>query len=400
MVWPGFVTELQLDAAGNVKRYCLTYHAQDEQGFFTFRKDVDQNAFRYYRNDEPYATEDHAAVDPNPYGFVPAVWIRHTDTGSLTGAPAISGTLNKIDDLNNLASHTHDHVHKVIGAPAVLWASGGIRSLFETTKRNTQDAFAEETVRQADQESMFLLKGPADGRVDSLAPNLPLGDVILFIDKLLGEIEADHPELTYYQKLREMSQLTGPAAQKVVGDVTARVGEAAANYDQQNVKLFQMAVAIGGFRANSGDWGGNLTAKQQKFLPFNLDSYERGLLDFDIQPRPLLTQSDLEKATEKQMFWSAVKVAADAGVPIETALRDMGWTDEQIGQYATDHAAKIKQDQLMAVQDTIPPVNQQGQPNPAAKGQGQAQQNGGQSQSASIADQMAAAMKTIKGGKP
>lgn len=375
IVWPGFVSDLDVDSAGNVKAYSLTYQAQDDDGYFMFRKDVTPNDFRFYRNDQPFTNSDHRAVEPNPYGFVPAVWIKHSDTGSLIGSPAIAASLGKIDELNNLMSHTHDQVHKVIGAPAVLWSSGGVRSLFETQKRSTTEITSEETVRQADQEGLLLLKGPADGRVDSLAGNLPLADVVLMGDKLLAEIEADHPELTYWQQLREMSQVTGPAAARLVGDVAARVGEAAANYDQQNIKLFQMAVAIGGYRANSGAWR-NMSPKQQKFLPFNLDSYQRGDLDFEILPRPLLKSTNLEKSMELQAFWTAVKTAHDATVPVETALRSMGWADEQIDQYLDDKTKQIKRDQMLSLQDTVPPVDQQGNPT-----QGQSSQGGKPAQS-------------------
>jgi hypothetical protein len=39
---------------------------------------------------------------------------------------------------------------------------------------------------------------------------------------------------------------------------------------------------------NNGDWGRSLTRQQQAFQPFGLDSYNRGDLDFEIQPRPIV----------------------------------------------------------------------------------------------------------------
>ncbi len=335
IVWPGFVTDLMLDGAGNVKAYATQYLATDEEGTYIYRKEVDGDYFRYYRNNQPH-DYGAGAVAANPYGFVPAVWIKHSDTGSDTGSPAVAGSLGKIDELNNLASHVHDQIHKVIGAPIVLWSSGSVQNIWNTQKRGATSDFPEPA---QDQESLLMLKGSADGRVDSLAGNLSLADAAVHMDRLLGEIEQDHPELVFYKELRSMSQVTGPAASRLVGDVTSRVTEAAANYDRANIALFQMAVAIGGMRANSSAWG-NLNRQQQKFLPFNLSSYERGDLDFSIEPRPLLVPTKLETSQEKQAMWTGVGLGVKAGVPLEFVLQDEGFSDEELAKLAE---AKVKE---------------------------------------------------------
>ncbi len=325
VIWPGFVRDLVLDAAGNVKAYSLEYLAEDPLSgqLFTYRKDVDGQGFRYYHNEEP------AGSNPNPYGFVPAVWMKHTDTGSKQGSPAIAGSLGKIDEVNGLVSHVHDQIHKVIGAPVVLWSSGSLQNLFATASQK-RGATEEMSNPEGDREQVLMLKGPADGRVDSLAGNLSLGDAITYVDRLLGEIEQDHPELVFYRELRSMSQVTGPAASRLVGDVSSRVSEAAAQYDVQCIKLFQMALAIGGMRASGGAWGRSLSRQQQAFAPFNLDSYERGDLDITILPRPILTPTRLETAQEKQALWTGVEIAVKAGVSLEAALLDEGWTPEEL----------------------------------------------------------------------
>src|SRR6266702_2647324 len=109
IIWPGFVVALELDSAGNVKSYTLRYQALDETGGYMYSKTVDSEAFRYFRNDEPWDYGSGSVVE-NPYGVVPAVWIKHTDVGGHHGSPAIAGSLGKIDELNNLASHAHDQV--------------------------------------------------------------------------------------------------------------------------------------------------------------------------------------------------------------------------------------------------------------------------------------------------
>jgi hypothetical protein len=271
-------------------------------------------------------------------------------------------TLGPVDELNNLASHTNDQIHKIIGAPLVLWAGSGLQNLFNTEKRGPTSEFVEPT---SEQENVLMLKGPQGGHVESLAGNLNLADVAIHMDRLISEIEHDHPELTFYEQLRSMSQITGPAAARLTGDVGKRVLDIQAVYDQSNISLFRMAVAIGGFRANTGAWG-QLSPQQQKFVPFDLTSYERGDLDLAMKPRPLVVPTRTEIALEKQAFWTGVGTAVQqAGIPVEIVLRDEGWTDEQITalQDATDREAKaqqasIQRQQFLSQADTIPTVQQ------------------------------------------
>jgi hypothetical protein len=141
-----------------------------------------------------------------------------------------------------------------------------------------------------------------------------------------------------------------------------------------------MATAIGGFRASTGAWG-PLNAQQQKFTPFNLESYQRGDLNIDIMPRPLLTPTKLEQAQEKQALWLGVKSATDAGVPLEMALREEGWTEKEIAELTRlkDEAAQRSIALMQQQAAARPPVPQpQDQQNAQPGAQNQTQQAGGQ----------------------
>jgi len=349
VTWPGLLNNLDLDNAGNVKRYVLEYPAVDDQGQYIYRKQVDGDAIRYFRDGQPFDYGNGAIIE-NVYGFAPAVWIKHRDAGGIHGSPEISGELGKIDELNGLASHVHDQIHKIIAAPLVMWSSGNIQKLFDAQPRAATNEFE---APPTEQEKLLMLKGPQGGSVDSLAGNLSLSESGERIDKLITELEKEHPELTFYDQLRSMSQVTGPAAARLVGDVTNKVLEVQASYDQASMSLFRMAVAIGGMRANSGDWGA-LNRQQQKFLPFDLDSYARGDLDMAIAPRPLVVPTRKEVLDEKQSMWQGVQLATSAGIPAEVVLKDEGWTDDQLTQLGAAQAAKIQQDQMMAQEDKIP----------------------------------------------
>jgi hypothetical protein len=354
IVWPGFVSHIQLDPAGNVKAYALEYQARDEVAAYIYRKEVDANEFRYYKDGSPFNYGDGGSVVPNPYGFVPAVWIKHTDIGGIHGSPAIAGSLGKIDELNNLASHVHDQIHKVIGAPLLIATNSSVTNLYNTQKRGATTDLPQPS---GDQESILMLKADPQTHIESLAGNLNLADAVQYMNMLLSELEQDHPELTFYKELRAMSQVTGPAASRLVGDVQSRFAEASAAYDQGNIKLFQMAVAIAGFRANSGAWG-PLNSQQQKFTPFNLDSYHKGDLDMAIMPRPLLVPTRYEIGTENEQMWRGVAFASQAGVPPEFVLQVAGWTDDKIATFKAAQAQRTQQQQLQAQADVIPTVHQ------------------------------------------
>jgi len=373
IIWPGFISHMDLDPAGNIKEYHLQYLSQDEESgrTYTYRKEVTKDAFRYFKDDEPFSYNGQGSTILNPYGFVPAVWVKHEDVGGIQGSPAIAGSLGKVDELNNLVSHAHDQVHKVIGAPMVLWTSTNVRNMFQAAKRGVSE---DEPVPTSDQENMMILKGSSDGHVDSLAGNLPLGEVILYVDRLLGEIEQDHPELVFYKELRAMSQVTGPAASRLVGDVANKLSEAAANYDQASVRMFQMAVAISGMRASSGAWG-NLNRQQQKFLSFNLDSYERGDLDFEIMPREMLRPTRQEIGMENELMFKGVWYGWQAGVPPEFVLREAGWTDDKINLLKQAMQANQQTQQAQQQSQQAQQVQQPGQQGqlpvpPVAPGQG------------------------------
>ena len=353
VTWPGLLADIVLNAAGDVKSYVLEYPAVDDDGEYIYRKEVDSDSIRYYRDGQPFDYGSGTMIE-NIYGFIPAAWCKHQDVGGIHGSPAIAGSMAKIDELNNLAAHVHDQIHKVIGAPIVLWANGNVSSLFSTQNRAATNEFEQP---MAEQESVLMLKGPQGGSVDSLAGSLSLSDSAIFMDRLLTELESDYPELSFYDELRSMSAVTGPSVSRLVGDVSSRVQEAQASYDAQCMKLFQMAVAVAGMRASSGSWG-ILNRKQQKFTPFNLDSYAQGNLDMAIMPRPLITPTKMELAQEKQAMWTGVQLAASAGVPPEFVLRDEGYTDDELGLLGSEMAAKIQQDQLLAQEDKVPAQGQ------------------------------------------
>lgn len=323
LVWPGFVRQIELDESGNVKAYVIEYEAWDSEReeFFRYRREVDKASFRTYRNDAPYdyrafarpdesrdrlptfdradgMAADHAEIE-NPYGFVPACWFRHIPTLGVRGEPACWSTLSQLDELNSLLSHLLDKAHVNLEAPVIV--SGNVtagtlkrafQSIYGSVKRTFTDELEDD---RADRETLNVLQGPQGTSVSTI--DLRMTDALAVVERIARAIEQKVPEVTLYERLRSMSQLTGPSVIPLLSDVANKASTIASGYDRQLVKLMQMGVAMAGWRANEamGGWR-SLTNAQRKFLPFNLDSFARGDLDVDIVPREIIPISAIDRA--------------------------------------------------------------------------------------------------------
>lgn len=298
VVWPGLVTDLDLDAVGNVKAYAIEYDAQTPEGEnYTYRREVGQDVIRTYRDDSPAEYDGHPAEYPNPYGFAPAVWIPHTYTGGDHGHPAMRN-IGKFDEANNVWSAANDHLMRALNAPTVVAGGGNMAPLAGAGKQGSSGDLS-----GSEQEKLKLLQAPLGAEIHQLSPT-GVEETLMNIDRLIREIEDDHPELTMYKQLRDMAHVTGPGAERMLGDAATYIQDARSNYDTHSAKLFQMAVAVGGFRANSGAWGRQLSSQQRSFLPFRLDSYRRGELDLDILPRPIIPETPRERIERERMEWA------------------------------------------------------------------------------------------------
>jgi hypothetical protein len=367
--WPGFVTDLELDPQGNIKAYTLDYEVKAPAGAtgtakqnYKYRKEVTQETISYYRDGKPYDYGSGSSA-PNPYGFAPAVWVNHQFLGAAHGANVWEGSQNKLEEANGLISRIHDQIHKSVSSPRIFWTNSRITSLLHQTKRPAGE-MDEITAPDADRESTMLLKGPLDGRTESLLGDLDIASSFQYIESLMHEIEADHPELNMWQELRGMQEVSGPAAIRLSGDTVPRIYEAAANYDRGLLAASQMAVAIAGQRVVNGDWGhkqtnnptdesvvNGLSLHQQRFQGFDLMSWDKGDLDALILPRQILPTTIDEKLVQAQ-----TKLAL--GVDTETLLEEIGYDRASITRItknkkkAADEAAQRQADMFSSGNST------------------------------------------------
>jgi len=101
------LVDLTLDATGNVKGYAVEFQIRGRNDRpVTFRREVTSD--RITEKEGKETVKDEA----NPYGFVPAVWVKHRPVGGMFGAPAIDGVISKIDELNALVTAVNNYVHR------------------------------------------------------------------------------------------------------------------------------------------------------------------------------------------------------------------------------------------------------------------------------------------------
>lgn len=349
--WPGYVTDLQLNATGDVLSYTLEYdvYDRDRKSTYRYKKIVDQEKYQYFKDDRPFTPPGKTAeVEPNIYGFCFAVWIRHTDDGADHALPACNN-FDKVDNVNSLASHIDDFIHKDIESPKIIGASGEIVPLIGATQNKDTKLITPQDPRL----NWVVLKvdtkaGAAS--VHDLSGILKLQDASPELKRQIDSFENDYPELQAASIVRENSQLSGAALERMLGPAQNRLDGVQAGYNQQLIKLRQMQVAVGGMRANGGGWRG-LSSQQQAFRPFNLQSYSRGELNFNLKRSVLVQTTEMEN--EELLMKKAERADKLNGkVDDREVLKVAGYSEDKVDEILQRKA----QEDALIVEDTVIPV--------------------------------------------
>ncbi len=324
IIWPGYVTAIELNDTGDVLGYTLEYPVYDpaKKGTYQYKKIVTKDTYSYFRDDRPFVPEGKtAAVEANSFGFVFAIWVRHMDDGGSHGLPACPN-FDKVDNVNSLASHIDDFIHKAIESPKVISVDGEIVPLIGAT-RNSDGSLTDQDPAL----NWMVLKTKMGTTVHDLLGLLDLAAVSPELDRQLKSFENDFPELQASSIIRENSQLSGAALERMLGPAQNRLDGVQGNYNQQLIKFRQMGIAVAGMRTRNG-WT-RMTDQQRLFADFNLESYGKGDLDFNLKRSVLVQNTETENE-------ELLKVKADRAVTLQPfidrkeALSIAGFTDEQI----------------------------------------------------------------------
>lgn len=338
VVWPGYVKKIELDYVGNVKEYHVEYQVVEEdetrgRQYYRYGKTVTTEEFRYYKDGKPFDYYGNGAVEKNPYGFVPAIWDRHKIAWGERGTSALQGTWQATLQVNSLLSQSFDFQRKAFFAPIFIKGIQKRRSQLDVQVTRPPKTSDEEDDYDGLAEAIGIMPITGDNPA-MLQPQFNLGSTIEVVKMVLENIVDENPEARFYKELRGMSQLTGPGAERALGDAVSRCNRARAGYDVQTIKLFQMAMTMCGIRANDGSWG-RLNRRQQVFRPFSLDSYKAGGMDFTILERPVILPTEYERVELVQL---------------KETIRST-WGREQIGM-SEDDILSLEMDEALAAVNT------------------------------------------------
>lgn len=327
-----YVTDIQLNDAGDVVGYTLEYDVYDAvaKGNYRFKKVVEKEVTRYFKNDAPFAYGNLQAEEENKLGFAFAVWLRHTDDGSIEGVPAINN-LDKVDHTNSLASHLHDNIHKEIESGKII----GIDDPSSIDVVSGASKNKDGTIREFDTRlERVILAGKGQVTVSDLSGTVKLAEAHPYLKELILSFADDYPELEYRQIMKESGVLSGVALERLLTPSQNRLDRAAANYDQQLIKLRQMQMTAGGVYLK--DW--TAPNDQQKiFSGFTLESYSRGLLDFQVK-RSLLIEPTEDEREDLLTKKAARAVASAAFVDIRGQREIAGLSEKEIAELESRRA--------------------------------------------------------------
>lgn len=388
---PRYVTDLELDS-GDIKRYTLEYEVNQQASKaygldikaeeYSFRKEVDGEAFRYFKNDKPFDYSGEGAVIPNLFGFVPAVWDRHEIVaGDDRGISALEKTLRQSMQLNSVLSHAMDYQRKQFSAPvgvkgATLGKAGSTVRMGNNALSGTLDTDAEvEELRRTQSETLNLLPMSEAGEFVTITTDL--GQTKEMLQIVMDSITAENPEARVGQELLQMTQLTAPGVERALFTILGLVESVQANMDPQTVKLLQMGTTMMGYRLEKGHYPPDLVkARPDRYKPFEtytLDSYGRGLLECSIGPRPLFVEAPDEKATRLILLGQIIETGdpwlmAQAGIPEEEIARMVSEQEQRRQELAASFSiagagAQEEADQNAEPGATQPQPDEQGATN-------------------------------------
>jgi hypothetical protein len=324
VVHPGTVSDVTVDAFGNVKAYKIeeSRKSPEKSGqSVTYvetakRGDGQAVTFQTFMNGKPYAWNGQAAEWEEPYGFIPLVHVKHNDVGMDWGWSELHPARSKMHEMDDVASILSDQIRKTVN---VKWLFTGTA---KPTSSPSPAGASESTSRPEpgrEEEPALYAKG-TDVKAIPMVAELNIEGTVQHILEILKDLERDYPELKY-DALRASGDVSGKALRVARQPAEAKVLQRRALYDDALMRAQQMAVAIGGFRKYDG------------FKGFNLDSYERGDLDHQIGERPVFAVDSLDELEEDKLFWETAGMAVKAGAPLDSYLRDSGWDDDRITQF-------------------------------------------------------------------
>lgn len=258
-IHPGKLVYVERDDFGEIKMAIIEYMRSDNLGIsrdeegqldmpelepYKYTEVITPDRFYTFKNDEPfpfYQNADGRFVDEwkNIYGFVPIAIGAHKESGLTWAMNSFHESIRKYDELNDLASLTHDAIRRNV--EGVYFFSG------VTGKQNIKN----EQRRERD-EVMALYAKNEHAKATALRPDLDINSALKAMIELTGEIEKDNPILAFPTIRSQVRDVSGIAVEVLYSDASEELTTAAGNYDETQVEAHRMGMAIGAIEQFDG----------------------------------------------------------------------------------------------------------------------------------------------------
>jgi hypothetical protein len=346
VVDPRTLRDVSRDSFGNVVAYIIEEQRPDPESrmvtglpayaIYTEACERVGESIRYatYRNGIPYDWREYAEGDPDAgtltqwtedYGFVPLVFVQHRDVGQGWGWSELHPSISKLHETDDLASKLSDWIRTAVDCPT-MFSGASPPSADGPATGNEIVVGDDEDVPKGRSRIPILYANDPNTRPHFLIAPLDITAASKHIASILAGLVDDHPELL----ADDIGANASGEARKVAREkVEALVLQRRSGYDDAQVRADQMAVSIGAMKGYPG------------FEGFTVDSYSRGELDHSIGPRSVFSIDKEAKLRESLAMAQVVKTLVDAGVSRESAMRQAGWSEDDI---KTEAKAKDKED--------------------------------------------------------
>lgn len=253
--------------------------------------------------------------------FIPFVHAKFQDIGGERGIGAFTHALDKIDEANRQATRFYQILFRYNKAVWALAANSKDASGRPLPAPSIGDGTTPESANTLELEDDVVIRLPGMSSLESMIPNINYDAALKGLQDHMLELERDLPELAYY-RIRDMgSDLSGIAVRLMLSDAIDKVLEARGSAEEALARANSMALTIA---QNAGLEGFS-----------GLGTYEAGDFEHKFMERSVIPLTEKEEA-------EIVFTESGKKIPLLTALRRRGWTEEQIKEMEKD---KKKEDE-------------------------------------------------------
>lgn len=274
--------------------------------------------------------------------FIPIVHAKFRDVGTDRGQGCFVHAIDKIDEVNRMATRLHSLLFRY-NAPMWALTAGGMDSSGRPLPAPRLMNASGQVTDTLEINDDTVLRFSGNGDIKALVAGVDWTSHLNSIAAQMKEVEEDLPELAYY-RLREMSQISGRAVQYLLSDAIERAIQARDLMLDAFKRADEMALTIG-------------TAVKA----FNVEGkFDNGDWEHTFVKEDIFPQNSMEIAEAERTDADAKSIKNKLGVPKSQLQKEMGYTDEEI--------AKFKKESEQETKDALallpPPISPNGNGNP------------------------------------